>query len=99
MYQNLLTRCDKSMTCVQTHAVGAPIRQHVLRILDIGGPKPRFGRGPDELLLAGTTGNDQPSNQISTPALNSTPAIEPLGKYILIMTYSTISSRLSFYEY
>ena len=42
------------MTRVQTHGLGDAICENVLQILDIGAPKPRFGTGPDQLLLAGT---------------------------------------------
>ncbi len=33
---------DKSMTCVQTDDLEAPICEHVSHILDIGDPKHRF---------------------------------------------------------
>ena len=52
------------MTCVQTNALDAPICQGVLQILDINPPKPKFGKGPDQLLLAGTMENDQAAGQI-----------------------------------
>ena len=63
-YKNRLDCCDKSMTCVQTNALGDAICENVLHILDIGAPKPRFWRGPDQLLLAGTSENDQPAGEI-----------------------------------
>ncbi len=48
-YKNSLDGCDKSMPCDQTNAVGDSIGERVLQILDIGDPKPRFWRGPDQL--------------------------------------------------
>ena len=41
-YKKLLNCCDKSMTRVQTNALGDAICENVLQILDIGAPKPRF---------------------------------------------------------
>ena len=55
-YQNLLDCCHKLMTCVQANALGDAICENVLQILDIGPPKPRFWKGPDQLLLAGDIG-------------------------------------------
>ena len=52
------------MTRVQTHGVGDAICENVLQILDTGAPKPRFRKGPDQLLLADTIGNDRPAAQI-----------------------------------
>ena len=63
-YKNRLGCCDKSMTCVQTNALGDAICENVLQVRDIGAPKPRFWRGPDQLQLAGTRENDQPAGEI-----------------------------------
>ena len=52
------------MTRVQTNGVGDAICENVLQILDIGAPKPRFSKGPDQLLLAGTRENDPPAGEI-----------------------------------
>ena len=49
---------------VQTNALEDAICENVLHILDIGAPKLRFRRGPDQLLLAGARENDQASGEI-----------------------------------
>ena len=62
-YENRLNGCDNSMTWIQTNALGDAICENVLQILDIGAPKPRFWKGPDQLLLAGTLENDRPAGE------------------------------------
>ena len=52
------------MTRVQTNGVGDAICGNVLQILNIGAPKPRFEKGPDQPLLAGTMENDPPAGEI-----------------------------------
>ena len=52
------------MTRVQTNGVGDAICENVLQILDTGVPKPRFGKGPEQLLLAGAKENDPPAGEI-----------------------------------
>ena len=52
------------MTRVQTNGLGDAICENVSQILDIGAPKPRFRKGPDQLLLAGARENDQPAGEI-----------------------------------
>ena len=64
IYKNRLDCCDKFMTCVQTNGLGDAICENVLQLLDIGAPKPRFCKGPDQLLLAGTMEKDQPAGEI-----------------------------------
>ena len=64
MYKNLLDCYNKSMTCVQTNALGDAIFDNDLQILDIGTPKPKFLMGPDQLRFAGTRENDQPAGEI-----------------------------------
>ena len=56
--------CEKLMTRVQTSALGDVIWKNVLQIVDRGAPKPRFWKGPDQLLLAGPSENDQPPAEI-----------------------------------
>ena len=53
-YMNLLNCCDNSMTCVRSHDLEGPICEHVLKILDVNSPKPRFWHGSDQLLLQNT---------------------------------------------
>ena len=42
------------MARVQTNGVGDAICDNVLQFVDLGTRKPMFGKGPDQLLLAGT---------------------------------------------
>ena len=60
----MLDCCHKSMTCVQTNALGDTMCENVLQIPDIGAPKPCFGKGPDEFLVAVTMENHQVPGQI-----------------------------------
>ena len=46
------------------NALGDAIFENVLQILDRGAPKPRFLKGPDQLLLAGARENDPPAGEI-----------------------------------
>ena len=64
IHKNLVDCCDISMTCVQTNALGDAFCENVLQILDICLPKPRYWRGPDQLLSARTRGNYQAAGQI-----------------------------------
>ena len=52
------------MTRVQTSALGDTICEHVLQIVDRGTPKPRFRKGPDQLLLSRAKENDPPAGGI-----------------------------------
>ena len=63
-YKNLLNSYDKWMTRVQTNGVGDAICENVLQIVDTGVPKPRFWKGPDQRLFAGTYENDPPADEI-----------------------------------
>ena len=63
-YKNLLDRRDKSMACVQENALADAICETVLQILDPGAPKPKYWKGPDQLLFAGTRANAQPAGEI-----------------------------------
>ena len=52
------------MTRVQTNGVGDAICENVRQFVHRGAPKPRFWKGPDQLLFAGTWENDQPAGEI-----------------------------------
>ena len=41
-YKNLFNSCDKTLTCVESNALEAPMCEIVLQIWDIDAPKPRF---------------------------------------------------------
>ncbi len=64
IYEHMLNWCAKSMTCVQTNTLAAPIGELVLEILDMGATGPKFQRGPDHLQVAGAMDNARICAQI-----------------------------------